>query len=263
MTTDLKKFEMWSKVFSETVVPYSLRLLLALALITLAFVVSGWARRTTERALNRAHVEITLSKFIANFFRWFVLLLAGLAGLDALGVKTTGFAAVLGGASVAIGLAFNDTLSNLASGILLLLFRPFRVADTISVAGVTGRVAEIELFSTRIDAVDNRRFIVPNGTVFKAVLENVSYNQVRRVDITLSVPLNTDMARVQKILEDATAAVADLRQEPPVSVLAIGIGPGVQWQVAVWVPTSSVSKAKHELILAVKTGLDAAEIALV
>lgn len=258
----ITSFDAFMHLMTNQVMPFVLRVALALVMLAIAAMIAKSARRLVEVALHGVKADVTLQKFFGNVVWWLILVMATLGALGSIGVETTSFAAVLGGASVAIGLAFNDTLANLAAGVLLLVFRPFRVGDTITVAGVTGAVAEIELFTTRLDTGDNRRFIIPNGTVFKANLENVTHNPVRKVEIVVAAKRENDPDKVIAALTDAAARVPERSADRPVTVLATTFGGNIDWQVAIWVPTDRVAQARHGLILAVRRAADDAGIAL-
>jgi hypothetical protein len=155
----------------------------ALVFFIIAWIASGLFAGVLLRALQRTQVEATIAKFLATLLRWSLIALSTVACLGMFGVNITAFAAVFGAVGLAIGLALQGSLSNLAAGVMLLLFRPFKVGDAISVAGQAGIVDEIELFSTRLDTPDNRRIIIPNASAFNAIVEKLpptpaKYNKV-------------------------------------------------------------------------------------
>ena len=136
------------------------RAAIVLVVFTLAWVLAGWAQRGILRAFGRAnHVDATLVRFLASAVRYGLLIAALISCLSAFGINATSFAAVLGAAGIAIGLAFQGTLSNFAAGLMLLLFRPFRVGDTIKAGAYSGTVKALELFSTVLVTADNRRVV--------------------------------------------------------------------------------------------------------
>ena len=147
-------------------IEYGTRVVGVLVVLFIAWLGAGWVGRTVLRSLERARFDSTLSRFLAKISRWAILLFTVLSCLSMFGIQTTSFAAVIGASALAIGLAFQGTLSNFASGAMLLLFRPFKVGDVVNVAGHTGTVFEIDLFSTTLDTPDNRRIILPNSKVY-------------------------------------------------------------------------------------------------
>lgn len=144
----------------EAIVSFATNAAGALAFLIVSWVVAGWVRRIVRRSFETAGVDDTLGIFLSNLARWAILIMTVLAALGMFGIQTTSFAAVIGAAGIAIGLAFQGTLSNIASGVMLLIFRPFKVNDVIKAAGVTGKIIEIGLFTTSFDTADNRRIFV-------------------------------------------------------------------------------------------------------
>jgi len=238
-----------------------LRAVFVLILLTLAWTLSGWAASIVRLALSRVKFDETLTIFMSKFVRWTILLLAGLTCLNYFGVQTTSFAALIGAAGLAIGLAFQGTLSNFAAGSMLLVFRPYKVGDLVNVAGYLGKVAEIELFTTVIDTTDNRRIIVPNSSIFGAVIENITYHPVRRADVNVGTAYSADLDDTRRVLERAVRNVPLVVADPPPAVMLMELGTSsVNWQVRGWVRRDTFYDAKQAITRAVKIELDAAGI---
>jgi small conductance mechanosensitive channel len=164
---------------------------------------------------------------------------------------------------LAIGLAFQGTLSNFAAGAMLLVFRPYKVGDVVNVTGFLGTVDEIELFTTTLDTFDNRRIIVPNSSIFGAVIENVTYHRQRRVDVDIGVSYVADIDHTRQVLFEAVRTVSDVLSKPEPAVVLAGLGnSSVDWCVRVWCPTEKYSDVKQALIRAVKIHLDEAGIVI-
>ncbi|MEM9185071.1 MAG: mechanosensitive ion channel domain-containing protein [Planctomycetota bacterium] len=238
-----------------------MRVALVLVILTIAFTLAGWAASLVHASLTRLKFDKTLTKFLSKLARWGVLLLAALSCLSYFGVETTSFAAVIGAAGLAVGLAFQGTLSNFAAGAMLLLFRPFKVGDAVNVAGQVGLVDEISIFTTIVDTFDNRRIIIPNGEVFGAVIENITHHPIRRVDGDVGVGYGADIDRTRAVLEEVAAAVPGTTTEKDPAVILLGLGgSSVDWSVRVWAPTSDYLAVKQALLREIKLRLDAAEI---
>ncbi len=235
--------------------------LLVLILIFIAWTVSAWLSGIVSRGLRRVNFDETLTKFIAKLVRWVILLLVGLMCLSYFGVETTSFAAVIGAAGLAIGLAFQGTLSNFAAGAMLLIFRPYKVGDVVNVAGNLGKVFEIELFTTAIDTFDNRRFIIPNSQIYGAVIENITYHPVRRVDVEVGTAYEADIDETRRVLEHAITTVPEFLSDPEPAVVlnALG-GSSIDWSVRAWATNDDFLTAKQALIRAVKNELEQAGI---
>jgi len=240
---------------------YGLRVAFVLILLFLAFTISGWLSSIVGRGLRRVRFDETLTRFISKLVRWIILLMAGLACLSYFGVQTTSFAALIGAAGLAVGLAFQGTLSNFAAGAMLLIFRPYKVGDVVNVAGNLGKVFEIELFTTAIDTFDNRRFIIPNSEIFGATIENITYHPVRRVEVEVGTSYAADIDQTRQVLEQAIATVSEFVSNPEPTVVLTGLGgSSVDWSVRAWARNDDFNDAKQALIRAVKIELDKAGI---
>ncbi len=242
---------------SESVVTYGGKVVVALVVLCAGWIFAGWLGSVARKALTRAEIDETLAKFLSRLVRWAVLLLVVLACLSVFGVETTSFAAVIGSMGLALGLAFQGTLGNFAAGIMLLMFRPFNAGDVITVAGQTGKVNEIELFTTTLDTFDNRRWIVPNGEVFGAPIENITYHPTRRVDVAVGVSYAADIDQTREVLSKAAQGVPGALDDPAPAVILVDLGDSaVNWSVRVWAKTEEFVAVKQAATRAVKLALD-------
>jgi small conductance mechanosensitive channel len=236
---------------------YGLRALFVIVLMILAWTMSSWLSEITRKALTRVKFDETLTLFLTKLVRWGILLLTALTCLSYFGVETTSFAAVIGAAGLAIGLAFQGTLSNFAAGAMLLIFRPYKVGDMIVSGSYQGTVAEIALFTTEIDTLDGRRIIFPNSSMNNSVIENISYNRVRRADVPVGVAYDADIDATRRALERAIAMVPQAVRDPAADVVLNGLGDSaVNWTARVWVSQKDFPIARQALIRAIKLELD-------
>lgn len=242
---------------------YGVRGIGVLVLMGVALVAGRMARKGAQRAFERARLEATLAKFFANIVRYLVIL-AGLLGcLSIFGIETTSFAAVIGAAGLAVGLSLQGSLSNFASGVLLLTFRPFKVGDVVNVAGNLGKVDEIELFTTRLVTPDNRLLILPNTSIFNNPIENITAMATRRVEVKVGTVYAAHVDETRKALERAVSTVGDVLPDPASQVMLSELGASsVDWLVRVWVKTEDFWKVREALVRAVKLELDAAGIGI-
>lgn len=254
-------FDLTSEQWMALAEYYGLRAALVLVLLTLAWTIAGYASRAVRASLRKLKVDETLTLFIAKLVWWGIILLAAIACLSKFGIETTSFAAMLGAAGFAVGLAFQGTLSNFAAGAMLLVFRPYKVGDVVNVASQLGKVYEIELFTTSIDTFDNRRIIVPNSSIFGSVIENITYHPKRRVDVDVGVSYSADIDETRRVLTEAVNATEGALVDPEPAIVLNGLGASsVDWSVRVWGPTSEYLNVKQALIRQVKMNLDAAGI---
>jgi small conductance mechanosensitive channel len=242
---------------------YGVRALFVLILMTLAWTMSAWAATALRVALLRVKFDETLTIFLAKLLRYSILGLVAMTCLSYFGIETTGFAAVIGAAGLAIGLAFQGTLSNFAAGAMLLIFRPYKVGDSVVVAGNSGTVAEVELFTTALDTADNRRVIIPNSSIFGAVIENHTANALRRAEVLVGVSYSADIDETRAALNRALTSMTNLATErkPEVALLNLGAS-SVDWAVRAWAKRDVLGDARQALIRAIKLELDRSGIGI-
>lgn len=255
--------DLLQSIDTQYLVEMGLNVVYALVLIVLAFIVAGWAKRATARGLERASIDATLRKFFANMARYLVLIVAGVSILSLFGINVASLAAILAAAGFAVGLALQGSLQNFAAGVMLLIFRPFGVGDAVKVAGEGGKVFEISLITTEIDTPDNRRIIIPNGSVFGSTIENVTYHDTRRVDVAVGTDYPADLAETREVLAAAAESIEARLPDKDVVVYLDSLGDSaINWSVRVWAKTEDYWSVREELTAAVKNRLDDAGIGI-
>ena len=240
---------------------YVLRIAGVLVLLFIAFKVAALVQKLVLGSLEKRDIDATVARFLAVVVRWLVIVLSVIAALGVFGVQTTSFAAAIAAAGFAVGLAFQGSLSNFAAGVMLLVFRPFKVGDFVEVAGQLGGVVEISLLTVILDTPDKRRIIVPNSAVLGAVIVNNTFHPQRRVDLNVGVGYGADLDKTRAVLLDAAKGVTDILEDPaPVVLLGELADSAVVWRVRVWVETGNYWPVLERLTVAVKKSLDEADI---
>lgn len=235
----------------------------ALVLIIVVLIIAGWVRRFVTNAASRARVETTLARFFGNLARWGILILGAVTILQTFGVEATSFAAVLAAVGFAIGMALSGTLGNVAAGVMLLVFRPFKVGDVVDAAGVKGVVDEIGLFLTTFDTFDKRRILVPNSKIFGDTIENVTYHPVRRVEVVVGAEYPADIDQTRAVLERVVASVEGGKQDPAPQVFLSDLGDSsVNWKLRVWAEGAVFWDVHQRLVRDAKKALDEAGIGI-
>jgi len=225
----------------ETLLPvlvtHGLRIGGALLGLWVAVRLAGQAQRRITAALQVREFDITLSMFFGSLARWLLLAVCILAILGVFGVETASFAAIIGAAGLAFGLAFQGTLSNFSAGVMLLVFRPFTVGDRIEINGVRGRVSEIGLFTTAVDTTDRRRQILPNSMVNTSVIQNQSHHETRRVDVAVYFAADCEPGVIRATLADIGRRFnrVEIRQEADIVVKRLHPW-GSEWELRIFVP---------------------------
>ncbi len=240
----------------KVIVPALVSIVMIIAIYFVAKLLSRW---TASSVCKR--VDETLGKFAGRLVFYGILTIGSLGILSKAGISVAGAAAVLTAAGFAIGLAFQGTLSNFASGVLLLVFRPFKVGDTVIVGGVNGKVNEIDLFTTTLDTPDNRRLILPNSSISGTTIENSTFHQHRRVDVVVGVAYRADIEQTRAVLIEAVESLSEMMIPGPdrgYTVALTNLGPSsVDWAVRFWTPKATFGDAKERLLIAIKQRLDA------
>ncbi|MFP4356126.1 MAG: mechanosensitive ion channel family protein [Phycisphaerae bacterium] len=235
----------------------------ALVLLVIGAIISAWFGRRISGLLQRSKVEKTLARFLGRISSWGMFLLAILACLSIFDVQTTSFAAIIGGSALAVGLAFQGSLSNLAAGIMLMIFRPYKIDDLVELADETGKVAELRLFFTLVDTFDNRRLMIPNSEIFGSVIENWTFHDKRRVDVPVGVEYPADLDKTRQVLTDCTKNIPGILEDPAPAILLIELGDSsINWQVRVWAPADEYLAVRDATVRAVKQALDAADLGI-
>lgn len=246
-------------------VPAVLSAAFGLFAIFIGYMVAKYVMRVISQPVCR-RVDETLGKFIGNMVFYSIMLGVVGAVLSTIGVPLGGLAAMLAAAGFAIGLAFQGTLSNFAAGVLMLVFRPFKVGDVVTAASVSGRVNEIDLFTTTLDTFDNRRIIVPNSSIAGGTIENMTHHQHRRVEVLARVDYAADLQVTRAALQGAIDHLAEhtIQGEGRGGTVRLaGLSESaVQWKVRLWVASSDYWTVNELLIAEVKTQLDAAGVSI-
>jgi len=248
---------------NELAVTYGSKLVLFLLSLIITWIVAGWLGRIVMRVGRKAKLDETLSIFFGKLTKYAVLIAGVVSCLSVWGIQTASFAAMLAGAGLAVGMALQGTLGNFASGVMLLIFRPFKVGDVIKVGGTSGKVCEIALFNIVLDTVDNRRIVIPNGSVFGGEIENITFHSTRRVSVNVGSDYSADIDKTREILLKAASAVKPILNDPAPAVFLSELGDSsINWSVRVWVKKEDFWDVQDALTRDVKYALDGAGIGI-
>ena len=213
---------------------------------------TNWFRR----AMHRIGMEETLSRFFGSLIYMGLLVMVALSAVAALGVPTTNFLAILGAAGLAIGLALRDSLANVASGVMLVFFRPFKVGDFIEAAGVSGTVETIGIFDTVIKSPDNRVITVPNRLVYSGTIINASSEPVRRIDVLIPISYQDNVVNAKDVISRILEADDRILKQPLPEVVVQDLLPAnVNIAVRAWVNSGAYGPARGDLLERIKRGL--------
>jgi small conductance mechanosensitive channel len=245
------------------VVPWAIDIGLALTIFVLGRLVAKGILRVVRKAFERAETDAILSNFICSIVNILLLLIIVIAALDQLGVDTTSMVALVGAAGLAVGLALQGSLQNFASGVLLVIFRPFDKGDFVEIAGTAGVVEEINIFNTRLRTGDNRTVIVPNGPIFSGTITNNSDRDTRRIDMVFGIGYDDDIQQARAIIEGLLKADKRVLEDPaPLVAVAELADSSVNFVVRPWVATSDYWGVRFDLNEKVKLAFDAEGISI-
>ena len=232
---------------------------LAALILVIGFMVAGAVARTIRKIPDRnPKLDKTLANFFASVAKYAILAVVLIAVLTRFGVETTSLVAALGAVTLAIGLALQGTLSNVAAGVMIVFFRPYKIGDFVEIAGVAGSVKDITLFYSELNTPDNRQIIIPNGQAWGGILINYSAYPTRRCDFTFSASYDDDIEKVLGVLRTTFEADARVHKDPElfVEVKAHGAS-SVDYVVRAWCNASDYWGLHFDMNKAVKQAFDA------
>jgi small conductance mechanosensitive channel len=239
------------------VVPWSINIALAIVVFIVGRLIAKGLVKVLERLLVRAKVDTMLVEFIGSIAGAALFLFVIIASLDMLGVNTTSLIAMLGAAGLAVGLALQGSLQNFASGVLLIIFRPFTVGNVIDAGGVIGKVEKITIFNTVMLTPDNREIIVPNGAIYGGTITNISARDTRRIDMVFGIGYGDDIKKAKDLLMQAMESDSRVLKDPaPVVALGELADSSVNFVVRPWVKGADYWDVKFDLTEKIKLSFD-------
>jgi small conductance mechanosensitive channel len=242
---------------------YSVKILASLLIL----VIGKWlARRITNlitKLMEKNKVDVTLVRFLDSIIYYTFMVMVVIAAAGQLGINTTSFLTIVGAAGLAIGLALKDSLSNFASGVMLVLFRPYRVDDYVDIGGVAGTVVSISLFTTELKTPDNQKVIVPNAGITSNVITNVTANPIRRVDLVIGIGYDDDIKKAKEVIQGVLAEEKRILPAPePLIAVSELADSSVNFVVRPWVKTGEYWTVYFALTENIKLALDANGISI-
>jgi small conductance mechanosensitive channel len=244
-------------------IPWGIRLAIALAIFIIGRWIARWLTNIVRKLMTKSNLDVMLINFLGNLVYTVLILVVVMATLDHLGIRTTSLLAVFGAAGLAIGLALKDSLSNFSSGVMIILFRPFKVGDFIEAAGAAGVVEEVRMFATIMRTGDNRQIIVPNGQIYGGTITNYSAKPTRRIDLVFGIGYGDDIAKAKKIIDDIMQQDERILSDPAPGI-ALGelAESSVNFNVRPWVNNEDYWPVRADLLEKIKLAFDANGISI-
>ena len=256
----------WAEVLTmiqTTGVDFGINLVTAIVIFFVGKWVVNLIVNGLMKAMQKGELDVTLRRFIGNLARMLLMLFVIIAAINQLGVQTASLIALLGAAGLAVGLALQGSLSNFAAGVLIVLFRPYKVGDWIEGGGVSGAVEEVQILTTVLKTGDNKRVIVPNSQIMGTTITNYSANDTRRIDLVIGVSYGDDIDKVRKELQALVAADDRILDDPAVTIAVSELADSsVNFVVRPWVKTADYWGVYFDLTEAIKKRFDEVGISI-
>jgi small conductance mechanosensitive channel len=247
----------------DSVVPFLINLAIAIGIYVVGKWISGYIVKLIDKAMTLRKMDVALRGFIVAILGTLFSFVIALVAVEQLGVNTTSLLALLGAAGLAVGLALKDSLSNFAAGVMLILFKPFKIGDFVEAAGVAGSVNSIEVFNTIIATGDNKEVIVPNSQIYGGTITNYSARPTRRIDLMVGISYDDDMKKARELIMQVIQADERVLKDPAPVVAVHELGDSsVNLVVRPWVATGDYWVVRWALLEAIKNCFDANGISI-
>ncbi|MBT5217906.1 MAG: mechanosensitive ion channel [Woeseia sp.] len=250
----------WISILASTktvAISFGGKLLVALIIFYVGRIVAKMLVKGIHKVMRAQEVDQILETFVCNLAYWMVMVFVIIAAISQIGVQTTSFIAVMGAAGLAVGLALQGSLSNFAAGVLIVVFRPYRVGDFVEVAGISGSVVQVQILSTILNTGDNKQIVVPNAQIMNSIITNYSANNTRRVDMIISVSYDDNLDKVRNTLRELVNADSRIMQDPECLIAVAELADSsVNFFVRPWVASSDYWAVKLDLTESIKKRFD-------
>lgn len=245
------------------IIPWAIKIAVALAIFIIGRWIAKWLTGVVRKLMAKSNMDDMLIQFLGNIVYTILLLVVVMAALDHIGIQTTSLLAVFGAAGLAIGLALKDSLGNFSSGVMLILFRPFKVGDFIEAGGESGVVEAVSMFATILRTGDNREVIIPNSQIYGGTIVNYSTNETRRIDLVFGIGYDDDIAKAKQTLEGIMQQDERILAYPAPAV-AVGelADSSVNFNVRPWVKSADYWPVRADMLEKVKLAFDANGISI-
>jgi len=254
MDTDITKYQ---KLIELYAVPWAIKIVAAIAIIIVGRMIAKLIVKALNKVMVKAKVEDTLRKFLGNIIQTVLMVVITIAALEQLGVDTTSVLANFAAAGLAIGLAFKDSLSNFAAGIMIILFKPFKLGDFVEAAGTSGTVEHIRIFNTVMRTGDNREITIPNAHIYSGIITNYSARDTRRIDLVIGIGYDDNIGKAKNVIEKIIEADDRFLKEPAATIMLLELGASsIDIAVRPWVKSADYWTARAYLLQTIKETFD-------
>ena len=253
--------EEYIEYLKELVIEFTPKVLVALAILIIGLIIIKVIVKTSRKVMHKGGIDITLQRFLGNLVGWGLKILLIIAVISKLGVETTSFAAIIAAAGLAVGLALQGSLANFAGGVLIMIFKPFKIGDLVEAQGEIGVVKEIEIFTTKLTGLSNKEIIIPNGTLSNGNILNYTTEGTRRVDLVFGVSYDADIKKTKEVLMNVLTSHPKVLKDPAPAVTVSELADSsVNFAVRPWCDTADYWDVFFDVTENTKIELDKAGI---
>lgn len=259
----MEKYQQTLNMVVEMGSTYAIKVVFALAVLFIGKRVARWLTNLVTKSMKHSDVDVELIGFLDSLLYWGLFAVVFIAAMGQLGVQTASFIAVLGAAGLAVGLALQGSLSNFAAGVLIILLRPFRVGEFVEIAGVSGKVRNIKIFTTELRTGDNKCVIIPNARVLDSNIVNHSSTGTRRVDLVYGIGYEADIDQARSVIQKIVDKDERILSDPPTQIAITQLADSsVNFVVRPWVVTDDYWGVYMSMNEMIKKGFDEAGISI-
>ena len=263
MTVNTENIANYAETFIKVLIDYSPKLISAFLILFVGLYVIRVINRLIRRIMVKRELDPTLTKFLADILLWVLRVLLFVTFISKLGIETSSFVAILGAMGLAVGLSLQGSLSNFAGGMLIILFKPFKVGDTIEAMGMTGTVSEIQIFVTKLINANNQTIFIPNGSLSNGIITNYSMQGFRKADLTISISYDTDIKKAKEIITEVLKNNPKVLKTPAAEVSVKNLtDSSIQLAVRPWANNEDFWGVYSETLEKCKLAFDAAGIVI-
>ncbi len=244
-------------IVNQYVIPWSINIIMAIVI----YIVGRWLVRlmvkSIDRLMERSKVDASLRDFSGNIINAALTIIVLIVALEQLGINTTSVLAVFAAAGLAVGLALKDSMSNFSAGVMLIIFKPFKIGDVINAAGVTGTVETIRIFNTLLRTPDNQEITVPNSHIYGGSITNITTRDTRRIDLIICIGYDDDIGQAKQLIEGIVARQSVILDDPAPTIMVLELGESsIDLAVRPWVKTEDYWAVRSELLQTIKETFD-------
>ncbi|MDH5473364.1 MAG: mechanosensitive ion channel [Gammaproteobacteria bacterium] len=246
-----------AELINQYVIPWGINIITAILIYLIGRWLAKLVVRSVDKLMTHANIDASLRKFSGNIISTVLTVFILIAALEQLGVDTTSIMAIFAAAGLAVGLALKDSLSNFSAGVMLIIFKPFKLGDLINAGGTTGVVEEIQIFNTIMRTGDNQIIIMPNGHIYGGSITNLSARETRRIDLVIGISYDDNIGKAKDLLKDVIARHSLVLTEPAPTIMVLELGESsIDLAVRPWVNSGDYWVVRSELLQTIKETFD-------